>query len=192
MTAGSAADRQQPVLVIMGVSGSGKSTVAGLLAGRLGWEFAEGDDMHPDQNVEKMREGRPLTDEDRWPWLETVSSWIAQHTMAGEPGVITCSALKRSYRDAVRGNHVVFIHLVGSKAEIAVRMTARQDHFMPTGLLDSQFATLEPPGPDENVLVVDAGRKPAVEVAEIIARLGLRPAAGPSAFGAQPASGDPR
>jgi gluconokinase len=176
---------QQPVLVIMGVSGSGKSTVAGVLAGQLGWDLAEGDDMHPDENVEKMRAGHPLTDEDRWPWLETVASWIAEHTMAGVPGIITCSALKRIYRDVLRGNHVVFIHLVGSKDQIGRRMAARQGHFMPSGLLDSQIATLEPPGPDENVLVVDVGRKPAMEAADIIARLGLRPEAGSSTLGAE-------
>ena len=166
---------QQPVLVVMGVSGSGKSTVAGLLAGQLGWDLAEGDDMHPDANVEKMRAGQPLTDEDRWPWLDTVASWITEHTLAGQPGVITCSALKRIYRDVLRGNHVVFIHLVGSKDEIGRRMAARTGHFMPAGLLDSQIATLEPPGPDENVLVVNVGRKPATEAGEIITRLGLRP-----------------
>ncbi|WP_354530277.1 gluconokinase [Nakamurella sp. UYEF19] len=175
---------QQPVLVVMGVSGSGKSTVAGVLAGQLGWDLAEGDDMHPDENVEKMRAGHALTDDDRWPWLETVSSWIAEHTMAGVPGIITCSALKRIYRDVLRGNHVVFIHLVGSREEIGRRMAARQGHFMPSGLLDSQIATLEPPGPDENVLEVDLGRKPASEAAEIISRLDLRPEAGSSALGA--------
>ncbi len=180
MTSGS----QQPVLVVMGVSGSGKSTVAGLLAGQLGWDLAEGDDMHPAENVEKMRQGRPLDDEDRWPWLETVASWIAEHTMAGVPGIITCSALKRIYRDVLRGNHVVFIHLVGSKEQIGRRMAARQGHFMPSGLLDSQIATLEPPGPDENVLVVDVGRQPALEAADIIGRLGLRPEPGSSALGA--------
>lgn len=176
--------RQQPVLVIMGVSGSGKSTVAGVLAGQLGWDLAEGDDMHPQENVEKMRAGHPLTDEDRWPWLETVASWIQEHTMAGAPGIITCSALKRVYRDVLRGNHVVFIHLIGSKDQIGRRMAARHGHFMPAGLLDSQIATLEPPGPDENVLEVDVGRKPALEAADVIARLGLRPEAGSSALGA--------
>lgn len=175
---------QQPVLVIMGVSGSGKSTVAGVLAGQLGWDLAEGDDMHPDANVEKMRAGHALTDEDRWPWLEIIASWIAEHTLAGSPGIITCSALKRIYRDVLRGNDVVFIHLVGSREEIGRRMAARQGHFMPPGLLDSQIATLEPPGPDENVLEVDVGRKPAVEAAEIISRLGLRPRTGSLALGA--------
>lgn len=166
--------QQQPVLVVMGVSGSGKSTVAGVLAGRLGWDLAEGDDMHPEANVEKMRAGQPLSDDDRWPWLETVASWIQEHTLAGTPGIITCSALKRIYRDVLRGNHVVFIHLVGSRDQIGRRMATRHGHFMPAGLLDSQIATLEPPGPDENVLVVDVGRRPALEAADIIAKLGLR------------------
>jgi gluconokinase len=176
--------QQQPVLVIMGVSGSGKSTVAALLAGQLGWDLAEGDDMHPDENVAKMHAGHPLTDEDRWPWLETVASWISEHTMAGKPGIITCSALKRIYRDVLRGNHVVFVHLVGSKDEIGRRLIARTGHYMPAGLLDSQVATLEPPGPDENVLEIDVALKPAAEAAEVIARLGLRPEAGSSALGA--------
>jgi gluconokinase len=176
--------QQQPVLVIMGVSGSGKSTVAALLAGQLGWDLAEGDDMHSDENVAKMHAGQPLTDEDRWPWLETVSSWISEHTMAGVPGIITCSALKRIYRDVLRGNHVVFVHLVGSKDQIGRRLIARTGHYMPAGLLDSQIATLEPPGPDENVLEVDVELKPAMEAAEIIAELDLRPEAGSSALGA--------
>src|SRR6195952_4828294 len=173
--------QQQPVLVIMGVSGSGKSTVAALLAGQLGWDLAEGDDMRPDENVAKMHAGQPLTDEDRWPWLETVASWINEHTMAGVPGIITCSALKRIYRDVLRGNHVVFVHLVGSKDQIGRRLIARTGHYMPAGLLGWQIATLEPPGPDENVLEVDVALKPAMEAAEIISTLGLRPAAGSAA-----------
>lgn len=180
MTSGS----QQPVLVVMGVSGSGKSTVAGILAGQLGWDLAEGDDMHPDANVEKMHAGQPLTDEDRWPWLETVASWISEHTMAGVPGIITCSALKRIYRDVLRGNGGVFVHLVGTKDEIGRRLLARTGHYMPAGLLDSQIATLEPPGPDEHVLEVDVGLQPAAEAADIIKRLDLRPEAGSTALGA--------
>jgi gluconokinase len=169
--------RQQPVLVIMGVSGSGKSTVAAILAGQLGWDLEEGDDLHPAANVAKMSAGIPLTDTDRWPWLDKVSDWIRDHTVAGIPGIITCSALKRSYRDRLRGEHVVFVHLAGTKDTIGRRMAARTDHFMPTSLLDSQIATLEPPGPDENTLVVDLGRKPAEEAAEIIDRLDAPPEA---------------
>ena len=168
-------DGQQPVLVVMGVSGSGKSTVAGILAGQLGWDLEEGDDLHPAANVAKMASGQPLTDDDRWPWLDTVAAWITDHTTAGIPGIITCSALKRSYRDRMRGPNVVFVHLAGSKDQIGRRLAARSDHFMPPTLLDSQLITLEPPGPDENTLVVDVGRRPADEAADIIRRLDLVP-----------------
>ncbi|MFI5086068.1 MAG: gluconokinase [Actinomycetales bacterium] len=174
---------QQPVLVIMGVSGSGKSTVAGILAGQLGWDLEEGDDLHPEHNVEKMASGQPLTDEDRWPWLDTIASWIIEHTMAGIPGIITCSALKKVYRDRLREKNVVFVHLAGSKEQISRRLTSRMDHYMPASLLDSQIATLEPPGPEENTIVVDVGRTPAEEAAEVVRRLGLAPASGSSALG---------
>lgn len=182
-SSGTDAQAQQPVLVVMGVSGSGKSTVAGILAGQLGWDLEEGDDLHPADNVAKMSAGIPLTDDDRWPWLDKVSAWITEHTAAGIPGIITCSALKRIYRDRMRGDHVVFVHLTGDKNTIGRRITARQDHYMPPALLDSQIATLEPPGPDENVLEVDLGRKPAEEAAEIIERLGLHPELGSSTLG---------
>lgn len=174
---------QQPVLVIMGVSGAGKSTVAGILAGQLGWDLEEGDDLHPAENVEKMAAGIPLTDEDRWPWLDTIASWIIEHTMAGIPGIITCSALKKVYRDRLREKNVVFVHLSGSKEQIARRLTARMDHYMPATLLDSQITTLEPPGPEENTIVIDVGRTPAEEAAEVVRRLGLSPAAGSSTLG---------
>ena len=176
-------DTQQPVLVIMGVSGSGKSTVAGILAGQLGWDLEEGDDLHPAANVAKMSAGTPLTDADRWPWLDRVAGWISEHTAAGLPGIITCSALKRIYRDRLRGPHVTFVHLTGDKDTIGRRITARQDHFMPPALLDTQIATLEPPGPDENVLEIDLGRPAAEEAAEIITRLRLRPEPGSTALG---------
>ena len=174
---------QQPVLVIMGVSGSGKSTVAGILAGQLGWDLEEGDDLHSPENIEKMASGIPLTDDDRWPWLDTIASWIIEHTMAGIPGIITCSALKKIYRDRLREKNVVFVHLSGSKEQIARRLTSRMDHYMPATLLGSQIATLEPPGPEENTVVIDVGRTPAEEAAEIVRRLGLSPAAGSSALG---------
>ena len=175
--------QQQPVLVIMGVSGSGKSTVAGILAGQLGWDLEEGDDLHPEANVAKMHAGIPLTDEDRWPWLDSVAGWIREHTAAGLPGIITCSALKRIYRDRLRGEHVVFVHLAGDRDIIERRLSARLDHFMPTTLLDSQIDTLEPPGPDENTLVVNLGRRPAELAAEVIDRLGLTAAEGSSTLG---------
>ena len=134
-----------PVLVLMGVSGCGKSTVAALLAGRLGWDFEEGDDLHPAANVAKMAAGHPLDDADRRPWLAAVAAWIRQHTDAGRPGIITCSALKKSYRDVLRGDRVMFVYLAGTREQIAARLAARHGHFMPPALLDSQFATLEPP-----------------------------------------------
>jgi len=166
-------DEQQPVLVIMGVSGSGKSTVAGILAGQLGWDLEEGDDLHPPDNVAKMASGQPLTDEDRWPWLDKVAAWISDHTASGIPGIITCSALKRIYRDRLRGPNVIFVHLAGSPDQIGKRLASRADHFMPATLLASQVATLEPPGPDENTLSVDVGLKPAEVAADIIHRLEL-------------------
>jgi gluconokinase len=164
---------QQPVLVVMGVSGSGKSTVGALLAGRLGWDFEDGDNLHPAANVAKMAAGHPLDDADRWPWLAKVSQWIADRTDAGRPGVITCSALKRSYRDVLRAEHVVFVYLAGTREQIASRLAARHGHFMPAALLDSQFAALEPPAPDEAAITVDLASQPTTETDVIIARLGL-------------------
>jgi gluconokinase/shikimate kinase len=158
----------------MGVSGCGKSTVAGLLAGRLGWDLGEGDDMHPPENVARMAAGHPLTDADRWPWLRHVAGWITEHTQDRRPGIITCSALKRSYRDALRADHVVFVFLDGSRELIAARLATRHGHFMPTTLLDSQFATLEPPGPDEHALRVEITPPPSEQADFIISRLGLR------------------
>ena len=169
----SAESGSAPVLVLMGVSGSGKSTVAGILAGRLGWDFEEGDDLHPKENVAKMHAGIPLTDTDRWPWLDRIAEWIRAHTDAGRPGIVTCSALKRSYRDVLRGEAVVFVLLNGSHAEIAARLTARHGHFMPATLLDSQFQTLEDLGPDEQGIKVDVGSPPGVLADEIMGRLGL-------------------
>ncbi len=161
-----------PVLVIMGVSGCGKSTVAGLLAGRLGWDIAEGDDLHPAANVAKMAAGTPLTDDDRWPWLGKCADWIDQQQLAGRPGVLTCSALKKVYRDILRRPGVVFVHLTGTYEELHDRMTSR-DHFMPSSLLDSQLATLEPLGDDEAGLLVDIEQTPKEIAGSIIARLHL-------------------
>ena len=162
-----------PVLVVMGVSGSGKSTVAGLLAGQLGWDLEEGDILHPAENVAKMAAGQPLTDEDRWPWLDTVASWIFEHVLAGRPGVITCSALRRKYRDVLRAEGVIFVHLRGTRELIGDRMVSRVGHFMPPALLDSQFDAFEPLGDDETGLVVDVVKKPAELASEIIERLDL-------------------
>jgi gluconokinase/shikimate kinase len=164
---------QQPVLVIMGVSGSGKSTVAGLVAGRLGWDLAEGDDLHPPANVAKMQAGEPLTDDDRWPWLESIAEWIRAHTAAGTPGVVTCSALKKRYRDVLRGEGVVFVFLEGSKDRISDRLASRHGHFMPPALLASQFDALEAPTEDETFITLCVSATPAEEAQEIIDRLGL-------------------
>lgn len=163
------------VLVVMGVSGSGKSTVAAMVADRLGWAFAEGDAMHPQANVDKMHAGTPLTDADRWPWLDVVASWIRTHLDGGTPGVVTCSALKRSYRDVLRMPGVVFVHVAGSEDLIGERMSQRSGHFMPASLLASQLATLEPPQPDEVHVTIAADRTPEDESAEVIERLALAP-----------------
>jgi gluconokinase/shikimate kinase len=163
------------VLVLMGVSGSGKTTVAAALARRLGWAFQEGDALHPRANVAKMEAGEPLTDDVRRPWLEAVARWIDARLDAGENALITCSALKRSYRDMLdkRGHGVVFAFLSGPQGMIAARLAKRHGHFMPASLLDSQFADLEPPGPDEPALTVDAARPPNVIADEIVRRLRL-------------------
>jgi carbohydrate kinase (thermoresistant glucokinase family) len=161
------------VLVLMGVSGCGKTTVAAILADRLGWPFEEGDALHPQANIEKMAAGNPLTDADRWPWLAKVADWIDERLDAGENGLITCSALKRSYRDLMnrRGSGLIFVFLAGSKETIAARLTARHGHFMRASLLDSQFADLEEPAADEPAIRVGIG-PPAAEIAEqIIGRL---------------------
>lgn len=161
------------VLVVMGVSGSGKTTVATLLAGRLGWAMEEGDALHPRSNIEKMAAGRPLTDEDRQPWLEKIAEWVEARLDAGENGVITCSALKRSYRDIIdrRGPGVLFVYLAGTKETIAPRLAGRQGHFMPPSLLDSQLADLEEPRPDEPAICVDIGPPPELIAGQIIEQL---------------------
>lgn len=163
------------VLVVMGVSGSGKSTVAAMVAEQLGWDFAEGDSMHPPANVDKMHAGTPLTDDDRWPWLDVVAAWIRDHLDRGAPGVVTCSALKRSYRDVLRAPGVVFVHVAGDGSLIQDRMSQRSGHFMPTSLLASQLATLEPPQPDEAHITIAADRTPDEESAEVVELLGLEP-----------------
>jgi gluconokinase len=173
----SASPGKPPVLVLMGVSGCGKSTVGALLAGRLEWDFEEGDDLHPAANVDKMASGEPLDDEDRWPWLAKVAVWIGEHTDAGRPGIITCSALKKGYRDVLRGEQVVFVYLAGTREQIARRLAARHGHYMPASLLDSQFDALEPPTPEENSITVDIAASASVEADEIMSRLGLIPKA---------------
>jgi gluconokinase len=165
-------------LVVMGVSGSGKSTVADKLAERLGWTFEDGDRFHPASNVAKMSAGHPLTDEDRWPWLQAIADEIDRVCKAGERAVIACSALKRAYRDIlVHGrNDIRIVFLNGSQDLIAGRLAARKGHFMPPGLLDSQFRTLEPPGVDENPVTVSIDASVEAIVDNIISQLKLGPA----------------
>lgn len=164
------------IVVVMGVSGSGKTTVASLLAERLGCAFQDGDDLHPRENVEKMKSGTPLTDADRLPWLQAIARRIDVWRETGEAGVVTCSALKRSYRDIVLGDRrdVALVYLKGPQALIHGRLTARTSHFMPVGLLENQFATLQEPAEDERPIVVDIGSEPARIAGEILRRLAER------------------
>jgi gluconokinase len=167
-------------LVVMGVSGSGKSTIADELAKRLGWTFADGDRFHPASNVAKMSAGQPLTDEDRWPWLQAIGAEVDRACAAGEPTVIACSALKRVYRDVlVHGrDDVRIVFLSGTQDLIAGRLAARKGHFMPPGLLASQFRTLESPGISENPVVVSIEAPVETIVDDIVGQLGLGPADG--------------
>ena len=168
-----AAAKPKTAVVVMGVAGTGKSTVGQILAGRLGWSFAEGDDFHSAANVAKMASGTPLTDEDRRPWLESIRTWIDAN-----PGdsVVTCSALRRSYRDILRGAqaNVRFLHLSGTEESISARMAARTSHFMPTSLLASQLATLEPLEADEDGVAIEIAGTPEEIVTRAIRALGLR------------------
>ena len=160
-------------IVVMGVSGCGKSSVGAALSQALGIPYRDGDDLHPAVNVAKMRAGEALTDADRWPWLDRVAQELARLA----PVIVGCSALRRAYRDRIRagaGGPVLFVHLAGSREVIAARMAARSGHFMPASLLDSQFATLEPPGPDEAAITVDIAQPLDRLVAEILRRLELR------------------
>ena len=165
------------VLVVMGVSGSGKSTIGEQLAERLGWSYEDGDKFHPASNVAKMSAGHPLTDEDRWPWLQAIADEIDRVCKAGEHAVIACSALKRSYRDVlVHGRRDVrIVYLNGTQELIADRLAQRKGHFMPPGLLESQFKTLEPPGADENPVIVSIDAPVAEIVDDTINQMGLTP-----------------
>ena len=168
------------VVVVMGVSGAGKSTIAAMLAGRLGWTYEDADWFHPPSNIEKMHAGQALTDEDRWPWLEGIAAWIEATRKAGGHGVIACSALKRAYRDVVvNGRHDVrIVYLKGERELIAQRSTLRQGHFMPASLLDSQFAALQEPGEEEHPIVVSIDARPRDIVERIVVGLGIRADAG--------------
>jgi gluconokinase len=159
------------IIVVMGVSGSGKTTVGELLADRLGWEFADADEFHSAANVAKMRAGTPLTDADRAAWLRAIATWIEDHIAAGKDGVVTCSALKRAYRERLRGSGVWFVYLDGDRELIARRMATRHGHFFPAKLLDSQFRDLEPPGPDESAWTVSIAGTPEETVAQIMDHL---------------------
>ncbi len=163
------------VLVIMGVSGCGKSTIASMLAHRLHWIYEDGDWFHPKSNIEKMHHGEPLKDEDRWPWLRAIADWIDKTRQSGRHGVVACSALKRTYRDILIGERrdVRVVYLKGDRDLIARRVAARADHFMPPGLLDSQFKTLEEPEADERPIIVSIIPHPRKIVDTIVQELGI-------------------
>jgi carbohydrate kinase (thermoresistant glucokinase family) len=162
-----------PVLVVMGVSGSGKSTVSAALAARLHWDYVDADDLHPAHNVELMAAGHALTDDDRAPWLDRVAQTLRDFQGRGRSCVLACSALKRRYRDVLRGDGVVFVHLVVDPAGAAARVAGRPAHFMPAALVDSQFAALERLDDDENGLTIDATEPVDDVVQEILDRLDL-------------------
>jgi gluconokinase len=172
------------VLVVMGVSGSGKSTIAALLANRLHWIYEDGDWLHPKSNIEKMHHGEPLTDEDRRPWLHAIADWIDGIRASGQHGIVACSALKRVYRDILVGGRrdVRLVYLKGDRDLIAQRVAARADHFMPPQLLDSQFETLEEPQADERPFVVSIAPHPREIVEAIVEELGIE---NPTAAGAR-------
>ena len=161
----------QRILLVMGVSGSGKTTIGAMLAGRLGWTYAEADDFHPPANVEKIHAGIPLNDDDRRPWLEATAKWMKDQD---GPAVVTSSALKRTYRDLLRTGRpdLRLVYLEGDRELIGKRLAARHGHFFPKELLDSQFADLEPPGPDEDPVIVSVDGSPERIVAKIVDLLG--------------------
>ena len=161
------------IVIVAGVSGSGKSTVGALLAGRLGWRFADADDFHPAANVAKMRARIPLTDADRWPWLRAIGAWMDERIAGHESAVVTCSALKRSYRDLLLDGRpqAQMVFLAPDREVLARRLAARHGHFFPEQLLGSQFTALELPQPEERVLTVIPADEPDATVASIIALL---------------------
>lgn len=163
------------VLVVMGVSGSGKTTVAEALATRLGWTFAEADTFHAAASIDKMRAGTPLTDDDRWPWLDAMAGYLGAARASGRRCVLACSALRRAYRERLAAGHddVRFVFLAGDYATIEARMASRTGHYMPASLLASQFATLEPPAADEPVITLSAAAPVAQLVDEALAALKL-------------------
>src|ERR1700704_5880708 len=170
------ASRPAPaVMIIMGVSGCGKSTVGALLARRLRWEFEDADWFHPPANVDKMHNGIPLTDEDRWPWLDAVAAWIDKMRRSGGHAVVACSALKRRYRDVLIGDRadVRLVYLKGEETLIARRIATRHEHFMPRSLLHTQFEALEEPEPDEAAIIAPIEPHPREIVARILSALNM-------------------
>ena len=167
-------------IIVMGVSGSGKSTIGALLAEALGWPFADADGFHPAENVAKMAAGQPLTDEDRWPWLDAIATHIGASRTAEQPVVVACSALRRAYRERLRAGHsdLIFLHLAGAPEVIATRQAARQGHFMPPSLMASQFATLEDPAAEADAVTVSVQASPHEVVGNILSSLGERGAIG--------------
>jgi carbohydrate kinase (thermoresistant glucokinase family) len=161
-------------IVVMGVSGAGKSTVGRIVAVRLGCPFRDADSFHPHANIEKMSRGEPLTDADRWPWLNAIAAWIAEHRAAGTTCVVTCSALKRAYRDIVTNRQSADVRLVYLKGDfdlIEARLKARTGHFMPPALLKSQFDALEEPGVDEHPITVSIDATPEEIAGEVLTKL---------------------
>ncbi len=165
------------LVVVMGVSGSGKTTLARGIAQAMGWAFAEGDDFHPEANVAKMHSGIPLTDEDRWPWLALIGEWLTRQEQQGRSAAITCSALRRAYRDVLRRDRpeVRFCHVTAAPQLIQDRVEHRAGHYMPPSLLPSQIATLEPLQEDEPGVVVDGAGDEDVVLATALRALGLTP-----------------
>lgn len=170
------ADSRIQHLVVMGVSGSGKTTLARLLSDRLGWPYAEADDFHPQANVDRMTAGTALTDEDRWPWLETMRDWLTTETRAGRSAIITCSALKVAYRDILREaeGHIQFVHLSGPPELLGDRLAQRVGHFMPAALLPSQLESLEPLTEAEEGTTIVVDVPPEVVADRTVVALGLR------------------
>jgi gluconokinase len=162
------------IVVVMGVASSGKTTIAAGLAEKLGWPFRDADSFHPPANVAKMSAGIPLEDADRWPWLDAIVAWMDERDAAGEDAVVTCSALKRGYRDRLRTSRapIRLVHLSGTREVLAARIAARKAHFMPPALLDSQFATLQMPGEDEGAFTVDVAKSPQAIMAELMREFG--------------------
>jgi gluconokinase len=180
------------VIIVMGVSGSGKSTIGALLASCLRWEYEDADWFHPPSNVDKMHSGIPLTDEDRWPWLKAVAAWIDKTRRSGGHGVVACSTLKRRYRDVLIGDRadVRLVYLKGDETLIARRIATRHEHFMPASLLHSQFEALEEPGPNEKPITISIEPQPREIVGQILSAINLVADALPAQSSLRPSGAD--